>query len=98
MQNTCITHCYFLHLQKLNFMKTQTAFRIDTTLLEMVKEKAKSTNRSLNNYIEHLLYKDVGAIPNETTINALKETESDKELTSIKNLKEYKESLLKSIR
>ncbi|WP_299670206.1 hypothetical protein [uncultured Polaribacter sp.] len=77
-------------------MKTQTAFRIDKTLLEMIKEKAKSSNRSLNNYIEHLLYKDVGNIPNKTTIDALEEVESTKELTSITNLNAYKEALLKS--
>ncbi|WP_026776898.1 hypothetical protein [Polaribacter sp. Hel_I_88] len=77
-------------------MKTQTAFRIDEVLLEMIKEKAKSTNRSLNNYVEYLLYQDVGKIPNEKTVKALKEVESDKELTTIKNLKKYKESLLKA--
>ncbi|WP_243765938.1 hypothetical protein [Polaribacter cellanae] len=77
-------------------MKTQTAFRIDKTLLEMIKEKAKSSNRSLNNYIEYLLYKDVGNIPNETTIEALEEVNSNKELPSITDLKAYKEELLKS--
>ena len=77
-------------------MKTQTAFRIDKTLLEMVKEKAKSSNRSLNNYIEYLLYKDVGNVPNKKTIDALDEAKSNKELTLIKNLKEYKEALLSS--
>lgn len=77
-------------------MKTQTAFRIDKALLEIIKEKAKSSNRSLNNYIEYLLYKDVGNIPNETTIEALEEVNSNIELTSIKDLKAYKEELLKS--
>jgi hypothetical protein len=77
-------------------MKTQTAFRIDKTLLEKVKVKAKMANRSLNNYIEHLLYQDVGNVPNAITLKALEEVESNKELTSIKNLQEYKDSLLKS--
>ncbi|QTE24541.1 hypothetical protein J3359_15395 [Polaribacter cellanae] len=62
----------------------------------MIKEKAKSSNRSLNNYIEYLLYKDVGNIPNETTIEALEEVNSNKELPSITDLKAYKEELLKS--
>lgn len=77
-------------------MKIQTAFRIDKTLLELVKEKAKKANRSLNNYVEHLLYQDIGNVPNDTTIKAIEEVESNKELTTTKNLQEYKESLLKS--
>lgn len=76
-------------------MKTQTAFRIDKALLELIKEKAKSTNRSLNNYVEYLLYQDVGKIPNDKTIKAIEEVESGKELTTIENLKKYKKSLLK---
>lgn len=79
-------------------MKTQTAFRIDKTLLELVKEKAKSTNRSLNNYVEYLLYKDVGKIPNETTVKAIEDAQNSENVTPIKNLKEYKESLLKSLK
>ena len=77
-------------------MKTQTAFRIDEALLEMIKEKAKSTNRSLNNYVEYLLYQDVGKIPNNKTVKAIEEVESNKELTTIENLKKYKESLMKA--
>lgn len=76
-------------------MKTQTAFRIDKTLLELIKEKAKSTNRSLNNYVEYLFYQDVGKIPNDKTIKSIEEVESGKELTTIENLKKYKKSLLK---
>ena len=48
-------------------MKTQTAFRINTDLLEKLKEKALSQKRSLNNYVEYLFYKDVRDIPNKTT-------------------------------
>lgn len=70
-------------------MKTQTAFRIDKTLLAMVKEKAKRSNRSLNNYVENLLYKDVGNVPNEITIEALKEVHSNKELETINDLNSW---------
>lgn len=77
----------FCIFAKIKFnMKTQTAFRIDKTLLAMVKEKAKRSNRSLNNYVENLLYKDVGNVPNETTIEALKEAHSSKELETINDL------------
>lgn len=52
------------------------AFRFDEELIELVKEKAKAQRRSLNNYIEYLLFKDVGNIPNEETIKAIEEARS----------------------
>ncbi len=56
-------------LQKQIIMSTkiQTAVRLDKDLLEALKEKAKADHRSLNNYIEKLLHKDVGSIPNDAT-------------------------------
>lgn len=56
----------------------QMAFRFDEDLIELVKEKAKAQRRSLNNYIEFLLYKDVGNIPNQETVKAIKEARSGK--------------------
>ena len=53
--------------------KVQTAVRLDKDLVEALKEKAKADKRSLNNYIEKLLYQDVGNIPNDTTSSAIKE-------------------------
>lgn len=76
-------------------MKTKTAFGIDKNLLELIKEKAKSTNRSLNNYVEYVLYQDVGKVPNDKTRKAIEEVQSSAELTTIENLKKYKEFLLK---
>ena len=43
--------------------KVQTAFRFDHELLELVREKAKAQRRSLNNYVEILMLRDVGNIP-----------------------------------
>ena len=77
-------------------MKVQTAFRIEEALLELVKEKAKGANRSLSNYVEHLLYQDVGNIPNQTTIDAIEEAHNDKNLTTIDNLDEYLQELKNS--
>jgi len=74
-------------------VKTKTAFGIDKNLLELIKEKAKSTNRSLNNYVEYVLYQDVGKVPNDKTRKAIEEVQSSAELTTIENLKKYKESL-----
>ena len=76
-----------------SIVKTKTAFGIDKNLLELIKEKAKSTNRSLNNYVEYVLYQDVGKVPNDKTRKAIEEVQSSAELTTIENLKKYKESL-----
>lgn len=53
--------------------KKQFPFRFDEELIEAIKEKAKAQKRSLNNYIEVLLYKDVGNIPNEETKKAIED-------------------------
>lgn len=72
--------------------KIQTAVRLHKDLLKALKEKAKADNRSLNNYIENLLYQDVGNIPNETTKTAIKEAR-DGDLEKIENLDEWLEKL-----
>ena len=73
--------------------KVQTAFRFDKELIEMVKEKAKAQRRSLNNYIEFLLLKDVGNIPNEETKKAIIDAREGKNLESIQNLDSFLESI-----
>lgn len=70
-------------------LKIQTAFRFNKDLLELIKEKAKAEKRSLNNYIEYLLYKDVGNIPNEETIEAIKEARSKTKLEEITDLSSW---------
>jgi hypothetical protein len=74
-------------------VKVQTALRFNKDLLELIKEKAKSNKRSLNNYIEFLLYKDVGEIPNQDTIEAIKEARSSKDLEPIKDLNTWLEKI-----
>ncbi len=74
-------------------MKVQTALRFDKDLLEIIKEKAKAQKRSLNNYIEYLLYREVGDIPNEETKKAIYEAENDINLTPIDNIDDYFNSL-----
>ena len=77
---TILKGCY------LSVMKVQTAFRLDEDLIERIKEKAKAQKRSLNNYVEYLLYKDVGDIPNETTEKAIEEARRSEDLESIDDL------------
>lgn len=73
-------------------LKVQTAFRFDEELLELVKEKAKAQRRSLNNYLEILMLRDVGNIPNDETKQAIEEARKGK-LERIDNLDEWLEKL-----
>lgn len=74
-------------------VKVQTPLRFNKDLLELIKEKAKANKRSLNNYIEFLLYKDVGEIPNQDTIEAIKEARSSKDLKPISDLNSWLEKI-----
>ena len=76
-------------------MKVQTALRFDKDLLELVKEKAKSQKRSLNNYIEFLLYREVGNIPSKETRQAIHEAHNDINLTRIDNLDKFLDDVMK---
>lgn len=58
--------------------KVQTVVRLNSDLLEALREKARVDKRSLNNYIEKLLYRDVGNIPNNATKSAIEEAGSGK--------------------
>ncbi|MCM4173645.1 hypothetical protein DHD32_19390 [Arenibacter sp. TNZ] len=71
----------------------QTAFRFDEELLALVKEKADAQKRTLNNYIEVLLLKDVGKIPNEETKLAIAEVMSGKKLEEITDIDSFMDSL-----
>jgi len=73
--------------------KIQTAFRFDEELIELVKEKAKAQHRSLNNYIEFLLFKDVGNIPNEETKRAISDAREGKNLEEVEDLDSFLESI-----
>jgi len=60
--------------------KTTTSFRLDSQLLERLKALAKKSNRSLNNYVETVLFDVVYHDPNDETIEAIKEVQSGKRL------------------
>ena len=59
----------------------------------MIKEKAKAQRRSLNNYIENLLYKEIGNIPNNETIEAINEAHNSKSLKPIEDLDTFLDTL-----
>lgn len=74
-------------------MKTQTAFRLEKTLLEALKEEAKKQNRSLNNYVEFVLSKIIENKPNNTTQQAIEEARKDKDLETIDDVKNFLSSI-----
>ncbi|XOV93454.1 MAG: hypothetical protein ACFHWX_01835 [Bacteroidota bacterium] len=74
-------------------MKVQTALRFDKELLDRVKEKAQAQKRSLNNYIEYLLYREVGDIPNEETVKAIHEARTSKKLKPIDDLDKFLDNI-----
>jgi len=74
-------------------MKIQTALRFNEELLKLIKEKAKAQHQSLNNYIENLLYKEIGNIPNDETIEAIDETHNSRRLKPIDDLDTFLSSL-----
>lgn len=69
------------------------SFRFDEEVIKLVKEKAKANKRSLNNYIEMLMYKDVGDIPNEETKKAIAEVMEGKNLEEIKDVDSFMDAL-----
>lgn len=68
------------------------SFRFDEELISLVKEKAKAQKRSLNNYLEFLMAKDVGNIPNEETKLAIEEARAGN-LGRIDNLDSWLENI-----
>ena len=64
-------------------MKKQIAFRIEPELFKIIYEKAKAEKRSINNYIEYVLYRHLGNIPNEVTKQAIFEAENNINLSPI---------------
>ena len=62
--------------------KTTTSFRLDSQLLERLRTLARRNNRSLNNYVETVLFDVAYHEPNEETIEAINEARSGKKLDS----------------
>jgi len=60
--------------------RTTTSFRLDSQLLDRLRSLAKKSNRSLNNYVETVLFDVVYHEPNDETIEAIKEVQSGKPL------------------
>ena len=76
-------------------LRQPASFRLNSKLLAILKERAKASNRSLNNYVESVLLDAVCFEPNETTISAIEEARSGKELETLDldNFKSFVSSL-----
>jgi hypothetical protein len=64
-------------------MKKLTAFRLNSDLLDMLKNAAKREHRSLNNFVECLLMDAMYSEPNEETKAAIEEARAGKNLKTV---------------
>lgn len=58
--------------------KKATSIRLDNELYVRIEKLAKQENRSLNNYIETLLFNAIGYEPNQETIEAIEESKRER--------------------
>ncbi len=58
-------------------LKKNQSFRLSVDLIDKLKQLAKRQNRSLNNYVETVLLEAAYHTPNSTTLEAMKEAESE---------------------
>ncbi|WP_271392193.1 hypothetical protein [Aequorivita sinensis] len=76
-------------------MRVQTAFRLDKELLDAAKKKAKSQKRSLNNYIEVLLHKDLENYLNNASEESNYDSEMDADVNAVQSYDKWIKSLKK---
>lgn len=74
------------------------AFRFREDLVDVIKEKARKENRSVNNFLESFLIQSFdieGRVPNATTLAAMQECEENDNLETldVNNFEEYVKSL-----
>lgn len=76
-------------------IRKQTSFRLREDLLQIMQEKAKKANRSLNNFVESTLMDAIYSEPNEETIAAINEARSGESAGTIdvSNFKAFMKSL-----
>lgn len=75
-------------------VKRPTSLRLREDLLNELKERAKSSHRSLSNFIETLLWDSIYYEPNQITIEAMIELKANKLLKSYSSVEELEQSIL----
>lgn len=75
--------------------RTQTSFRLNSDLIEKLREEAKKHNRSLNNLVESVLMSFVAHRSNQTTLEAMSEAENSDNLDGLDlpNFRSFVDSL-----
>ena len=76
-------------------VRKQTSFRLSQELLAQLQTEAKRHNRSLNNLVESILLAFVSSQGNKTTLAAMREAETSKNLETLDldNFRRFVESL-----
>ena len=69
-----------MNTQTITSKKTTTSFRLNSDLVERLRSMARRNNRSLNNFVETILYDVAYNEPNEETIEAINEARSGKKM------------------
>lgn len=64
-------------------VKKLTAFRLNSDLLDLLKNAAKREHRSLNNFVECLLMNAMRSEPNEESRAAIEEVRAGKNLKTV---------------
>ena len=69
-----------MNTQTITSEKTTTSFRLNSDLVERLRSMARRNNRSLNNFVETILYDVAYNEPNEETKAAINEARSGKKM------------------
>jgi hypothetical protein len=91
MYNRIITERYIF--VKSDTMKIQTAFRLESDLIEELKREAKRNKRSLNNYVEYVLSRVIEKKPNHDTIQAIEDARNGKSVEKISDRDDFLASI-----
>lgn len=70
-----------MNAQAITNEKTTTSFRLNNNLVERLRYMARRNNRSLNNFVETILFDVAYNEPNGETIEAINEARSGKRWT-----------------
>lgn len=69
-----------MNTQAITREKVTTSFRLNSELVERLRSMARRNNRSLNNFVETILFDVAYNEPNEETIDAINEARSGKKM------------------
>ena len=80
MQYKIMQTIFNMNAQAITNEKTTTSFRLNSDLVERLRSMARRNNRSLNNFVETILFDVAYNEPNDETIEAINEARSGKKM------------------